>query len=322
MQKFILPAALLCLLMAACGGTAAKRAGAASAGDAQTGGRLAAAPAERLELPMPDVPAVLSEPSQQAAYIIEHFWDAMDFADTLRSHSTDFMEQNFSNFIIFFPYAEPQARRNAVDRLMTAAQADSTAYYKLADIAEKYLYDPNSPMLSEDIYILFLEKLADSPLAGEYGALRYRYQLEAALKNRPGDIAADLTYVTREGRSCRLHSTPVDGALLIIFYDPECDHCKGIMASIYGDASISDAVADGRLAVLALCSEGTREQWESTAGSLPAEWGVGYVTSDITGRQIYVLRAMPTLYLLDADKRVVLKDAPPALVSQMFSTEQ
>ena len=321
MQKIFIIVLSVCLSVAACGGNSVRR-GSAAASDSATESATASAPDEpqpQLELPLPEVPAMLREPSLRAAYIIEHFWDAMDFADTLRSHSTDFMEQNFSNFISVFPYADEKAQRKAVDRVMTAAQVDSAAYYKLADIAEKYLYDPNSPMLSEDYYILFLEKLVDSPLAGDYGAIRYRYQLEGALKNRPGTIASDFAYITRDGRSYMLRSTPVEGSLLVIFYDPECDHCKDIMASVHNDTSISAAVADGRLKVLALYAGDDRALWESTARSMPEEWGVGYVTSDIIGQHRYILRAMPTMFLLDDDKRIILKDAPPALVSEMFS---
>ena len=318
MQKIIIMAIALCLSMAACAGTSQRRAAVVSESVATESAAAPDAPEPQLELPLPDVPAMLREPSLRAAYIIEHFWDAMDFADTLRSHNTDFMEQNFSNFISVFPYADEKAQRKAVDRLMTSAQADSAAYYKLADIAEKYLYDPNSPMLSEDFYILFLEKLVDSPLAGDYGAIRYRYQLEDARKNRPGTIASDFAYLTREGRSYMLRSTPVEGALLVIFYDPECDHCTDILTSLHDDVSVTAAVADGRLTVLALYAGEERKLWEQTCRSMPEEWRVGYVTSDIIGQRRYILRAMPTLYLMDADKRVVLKDAPPALISEMF----
>ena len=103
------------------------------------------------ELPLPDVPATLREPAERAAFIIGHFWDAMDFGDTLRSRDAAFMEQNFSNFISVFPYAAAEAQRAAVGSLLRRAEADSDAYVLLADIAEKYLYEPNSPMLAEDV---------------------------------------------------------------------------------------------------------------------------------------------------------------------------
>ena len=316
MNKRTIISAIGCLLWTACAGNAGNSARAAhqSAGEASPQN-----PQYVEELPLPAVPDSLRVPVERANFVVEHFWDAMEFRDTLRSHSNDFIEQNFANFISIFPIADQNSRTLAVGKLMEAAEVDKESYLLLAEVAEKYLYDPNSPMLSEDFYILFLEKLVDSPLAGDYGAIRYRYQLEAALKNRPGTIASDFAYITREGRSFMLRSTPADGALLVIFYDPECDHCTDILLTIHNDASISAAIAEGRLTVLALYAGENRALWERTAPSQPEEWRVGYVMSDILGTERYVLRALPTLYLLDADKRVLLKDAPPALISEMFS---
>ena len=176
------------------------------------------------ELPLPNVPAVLQTPTDRANYIIAHFWDAMDFCDTFRSYNRNFMEQNFSNFISVFPYADEQAQRTAVETLLDKAEADSAAYVLLREIAEKYLYEPNSPMLSEDYYILFLERFINSTILGEYGTIRLHRQLDAARKNRPGMVAADFAYMTREGSNATLHKTATDGDMLLIFYDPDCEH--------------------------------------------------------------------------------------------------
>ena len=276
----------------------------------------ASAFAQTPELPLPQVPSTLREPAARAAYIIEHFWDAMDFADHRRSLDDAFMEQAFSNFISVFPYADEAARRRAVGQVMEAAHSDSEAYLKLAEVAEKYLWETESPLKSEDFYIPFLEYIDAAAPADDYSVLRYRYQLEAARKNRPGTTASDFAYVDRNGRSSMLRKTPAQGELLIIFYDTDCDHCQEVMASLRSDAALSQAVADGTLTVLALYAGDNRALWERTAGSMPAEWRVGYVTSDIIGRQRYVLRSMPTLYLLDSQKRIILKEPSP---EQLFN---
>lgn len=59
------------------------------------------------ELPLPEVPALLTAPEERAAYVLEHFWDGMDFRDTLRSRDRLFMEQCFVNFLSLFPHALP-----------------------------------------------------------------------------------------------------------------------------------------------------------------------------------------------------------------------
>lgn len=273
-----------------------------------------------LELPLPVLPSTLTEPAARAAYIIEHYWEAMDFRDTLRSHNADFVEQNFANFISVFPYADEDSRRRAVGNLLHKAEADSTAYVLLTDTAEKYLYDPNSPMLSEDIYILFLEQMIDSPILGEYGTVRPRWQLEAARKNRPGMRAADFAYITREGRRSTLRETPCANELLLIFYDPDCSHCKEIMTSLWENEMLGSRVADGSITVLAVHSGEMKDLWSETSSQLPSNWIVGYESGLLQENGSYVLRAMPTMYMLNNKKEVILKDVlPEQLMYYLYS---
>ena len=80
---------------------------------------------------------------------------------------------------------------------------------------------------------------------------------------------------------------------------------------------ISLRTAGGRLRVLAVCVDVPRETWLRQRALLPADWTAGFDADDvIDGGERYVLRAMPSLYLLDSDKKVLLKDVPPAAVSR------
>lgn len=268
-------------------------------------------PAEPEELTLPAIPGHLRQPAERASYLVRHFWENLDFGDTARSHDMLFLEQNFANFISVFPYAGEAACSEAVETLLRRAEADSTAYGLVADIAERYLYSDDSPLRSEDYYILFLEHLSEAPLLGEYGTIRYRYQLEAARKNRPGSVAADFGYTTPDGQQTSLHATPADDRLLLIFYDPDCAHCKEVMDGLQADPELSRAVAAGRLQVLAVYSGDRPLLWRRSTELLPADWILGYNAGDIYDDERYALHRMPTLYLLDRDCRVLLKDPNP-----------
>ena len=115
------------------------------------------------ELPLPEVPALLTAPEERAAYVLEHFWDGMDFRDTLRSRDRLFMEQCFVNFLSLFPHALPQSLPSPVGRLLQRAAVDSVAFRLVNSLAEHYLDDPNSHMRNEEHYILFLEALLSLP---------------------------------------------------------------------------------------------------------------------------------------------------------------
>ncbi len=246
-------------------------------------------------------------PRARAAYLLDHFWDGLDFRDTLRSHDPKRMELNFVNFISLFPHAEAAALPPAVGRLLERASADGTAFRLLAGYAEKYLSEPDSPMRNEDYYILFLEEWLQTPGLSEAERVRPAHQLKIAKKNRPGMPATDFAYVTREGRRQTLHGTQAR-RLLVAFYDPECSHCSEILKSLHASSLLSRLVDEKELAVLAVYTEGKRDVWDDTKASMPSEWIVGMDDSHIFNRELYDLPAMPVLYLLDKDKTVLLKD--------------
>ncbi len=261
---------------------------------------------ETKELPLPVVPASMISPKERAAYILDHFWDAMDFGNRSLSLDTAFMEQNFANFASLFDYADSTDLSNSVNKLMERAETDKDVYLLLSEIAEKYLYEPNSPMYDEEHFIMFIRAQTESRQFDESSKERTRYLLETALKNRRGTMASDFRYTDRYGKHTKLLNA-VKGQVftVLIFYDPDCGHCKetiDILRSIDFPSGIK---------VLAIDAEGDRDHWEASKESLPADWEVGYATDDILGDERYVLPAMPTIYLIDRYGRVVLKDATP-----------
>ncbi len=93
------------------------------------------------QLPLPEVPAALRDPQARGAYIVEHFWDGMDFGNRNLSLDTAFMEQSFANFASLFEVSGDDAVRQGMLNLVERASADAEACAFLAYVAEKYLYD-------------------------------------------------------------------------------------------------------------------------------------------------------------------------------------
>lgn len=264
-------------------------------------------------LPLPALPASLVTPAERAAYVLEHFWDALDFSNPALTADTASMEQNFSNFLSVFPLADASGREAGAEALVKKASAAGEGPLTLvAFLAEKYLWNPNSPMYSEEHYIPFLK--AELAAAATDPAVRERYawQLETAMKNRPGTRATDFRLVTRDGRRTTLSALCKNvGATILIFYDPACDNCREILSGLAADRLIAGLAAEGSLSVLAVYAEGDRGAWDSTKASLPEAWTVAMARDDIQDRELWVLRAMPTICLLSPADTVLLKDCMP-----------
>ena len=125
-------------------------------------------------------------------------------------------------------------------------------------------------------------------------------------KTRPGGRAADFGLLDRDGRKRRRSHLEAEYTLLY-FYDPTCDECERVKARLVSSPAIRAMVRSGRLAVLSV-SVADGEAWREEV--VPQGWTDGCdVAERLTRDGIYDLKAMPTLYLLDRGKRVLLKDA-------------
>lgn len=271
------------------------------------------------ELSLPEVPSTLTAPEERTAYILEHFWDGMDFRDTLRGRDSGFVEQNLVNFLSLFPHAHREALPSSVGRLLKQAATDSVALHLVGNLTERYLNDPNSPMRNEEYYILFLEAALRQSGWSERDRVHFAYQLKMAGKNRPGTLATDFAYLSREGKRATLHKTS-GKRLLLLFYDPECGHCSAILQQLHESDLLRSLTAEGELTVLAVYTEGNREAWDATKASMPQEWRVGMDMDGILEHELYDLPAMPIIYLLDQDKRVLLKDPTPEYLETFLSS--
>lgn len=273
------------------------------------------------ELPLPSVPPTLRSVPERAAYVLEHFWDGLDFRDTLSSRNVVFMEQNFVNFLSLFPHAEPGAVAWAVQKLLKAAEADAPAYMLLGKMAEKYLYGPESPMESEVYFMLFLECMVQTPVLDEYGKTRPRYLFEVVRKNAPGTLARDFAFLTPGGKKQTLYETEGE-RLLLFFMDPDCAHCREMLVAMAENERIRRCVSEGRLVVWVIDVSGNRVAWRYNQQEFSGFGHVGFDTDGIREREFYVWHVLPALYLLDSNKKVLLKEPSLQALSTFLLSEQ
>ncbi len=231
------------------------------------------------------------------------------------------VERKIAGMIARFPQCDEPTVRRSIAQLLGEVSGDSAALGVVTGIMERYLNEPNSPVRNEDYYIVYLEELLRLPGLSDAERLRPEAELESARKNRPGNVATDFAYIDRKGRQRTLHTTPGQ-RMLLIFYDPECGHCSEILAQVGESTVLDDCIAQGELAVLAVYTEGKRRLWDDTKASMPQQWTVGYDTDSIVERELYSVPAMPVMYLLDSDKRVLLKDAFLPEIEDMLTVMQ
>ena len=260
----------------------------------------------------PEIPATLTEPEARKAYLLTHYWEQFDFADTMLVDNRDVTEQGFVNFIAMLADNTPEELvRESLKNWCTGFVGKDHARRVLTQTTDEYLYNPNSPFYNEGLYGMYLEALLGKLPQTDAMRSSYQFKLKLVKRNNPGNRATDFTYYLPDGTRRTLADTKVKGdRLLLMFYDPECESCHEVLLQMAADATLAEAVRTGKLSVLAVYTEGNDEAWRKTLADMPEGWTVGTDHEAIKTGALYDLKAMPSLYLLDGNKQVILKDTP------------
>lgn len=97
--------------------------------------------------------------------------------------------------------------------------------------------------------------------------------------------------------------------LLLYFNNPGCDACKQMKVALAGSDIINHKIKAGQLKVLSIYTDKDENLWLEHLNEYPKSWMQGRDENEYLHRnKVYDLRAIPTIYLLDSSKNVLLKD--------------
>lgn len=260
------------------------------------------------EFPFPHIPDLIIKPQQRASWLICHYWDNIDFSDDNIISDTVFIEQAFVNFLSIFPIIESDEDiALGVKLLLQKAEIKYRVYEIVISLAEKYLFELDSPLMNEEFYIFFLEQINNSNFLSDVKKSRTKYHYNIVVKNRKGTKAANFDFVTSNGENSSLYDILTD-ELIIFFYDPECDNCIEVINKLKNNIEINKRIILGKTKILAIYPDGDYYIWQKSISKMPENWIVAFATSPIQPIGKYILRALPTIYVVDKNKKVLVKD--------------
>lgn len=245
---------------------------------------------------------------QQREYYAEHFWDEFDFADSTFVAQVDntLMMQTLLTAVSLS--ATPETAADYLTKLMQRTVVSKPIMQYFLTMGEELFYDPNSPYRNDEYYIPLLSVALESGLLDEYERLPYESDLHIVSQNRVGRAANDFELTLASGQRMSLYDVEAEYVLLFIS-NPGCPMCRDVKEAILSSQELSDMVEDEMLKIVVLYPDTDIEAWREALGGYPAEWINGYDAEQaIVASDLYDLKAIPSLYLLDEDKKVLLKD--------------
>lgn len=227
-----------------------------------------------------------SLPSQRSV------WEGFAFGNKEEVESRR-AEERFARFLIDVVRSSHSEQSEQVQSLLLRAE-QAGCMERFMQLAEKYLYEPNSPYYNEEMYAVFLEYV----VLKKSGYERYKNHYTSIAKNQIGSCAADFSFTYQNGEKGNLYD--IKGKFVVLFfYDPSCNECKQVKRVLANYRFAHEVV------IMAIYIDQDVELWRKS--ECPDSWHNVYA-SDIDSKALYNIRALPTLYLLDEQKRVLLKD--------------
>ena len=278
---------------------------------------------------LPAVPDSITDPTARADYATALYWQHFDFADTTLLRA-DYAEQALSDFLALAGYASEQGRKLALSRWMDAAAQTPAAFSYFFDLGRHYLYNPESPLRNEAAYLTLLEHVVQMNVTDETVQSRACSDLKLLRLTQVGQQAPDFCFTTADGQPHSLSGTATDRQTLLLFYDPDCAHCRDLLFRLRHSSVLNQAISQGRLTVLAVYTEADETLWNETKADLPAQWVTAITPAPElltpnstlltpnstlptpnstlqTPNSLYDLSTLPVVFLLSPDKHILLR---------------
>ena len=275
---------------------------------------------KKREFVLPQIPVILTAPEDRANYLVSHYWDNFDFNDTILTNMPEVTEQALRDYVDILPFAKKEISLASIKELLKKAEEEKTGrmYVYFLEVLKKYLHDPNSPVRNEEFYIPAAEYIIDDKKSDIAEKERAKYLLGMMMKNRVGETAIDFTYTLASGRTGSLHGIKAP-YIMLFFYNPDCHACAEYINSIKTSPAIQNAINQRGMKILAFYPDKEIEIWKNHLSDIPPNWINGYDRGVIMDSlKVYHIKAIPTVYLLDENKKVILKDVTIPAIENYF----
>ena len=250
-------------------------------------------------------------------YVKDHYWDNVDFSDDRILH-TPFFEPKLDEYYKYYVSPLPDSIIKEVNYMLLSAREGKEMYrYLLGKFTDKYI---NPEIMGQDKVFLFLfnnyfskgDTSWLSPKQKEFIFNRaYNLMANQIGENAPALDLKDTTGTRRPLSSLDARYT------LVLFWDPECSHCKVIVPEI-DSIYFAKWKAQGVRIYAVNTGEGAAKAWKTFIREHNmGEWTNVMQTKEEREadaknqvpnyRQLYDVTQTPTVYLLDDKKRIIAK---------------
>lgn len=256
---------------------------------------------------MVEIPSVITDNDLRLKFLLNHYWDNLDLKDTIATANPANIQEPFRAYLNVLASSDFES---ATESIVNLAGKVKVSHIKIVtcfmEIFEKSLYDPNSLYKSEEIYLAVVNEMQEGTNFPFELKEKLSFQSKNLNKNRINTKAANINFITPEGKLSSLYNVK-SAYILLFFYQPDCHSCNLTAEQMKRSPILLNAL--DKIKVVAVYTGNNEELWKDYNKNLSKEWIVGFdLKQEVVNNLIYDIRSSPSIYLLDANKTILLKD--------------
>jgi hypothetical protein len=254
---------------------------------------------------------------ERSYFLAERFWGGFPFHDTMSLHRQDF-HGAVERYLQAIQLADLQTIQRSLVETIKKADTNERMYRYFVETFDLYLNSEWTGMRDEQWIEPVWHQMLKSRWSTFADSAKINFFLKLADRNRVGTSAPDLDFITIHGQKGKL--SEIDAELVMLFfYAPGCAECVRTLGWIVQDSAYQELLDAGVLQVLAFYPEKDMNVFRTYRGNIPNTWinardpdGM----SQLEEEEKYLMRGAPTMYLLDKNKNIILRDAR---IDQLFN---
>ena len=265
---------------------------------------------------LPQIPDSLRTVEERFHYVVKNYWQSFSFTDTSYLQTGErAVEEALVNYTDLLSRLPLEKSGEYLKDFLRKTSANAGVQNHMNGLLRKYLVNYDSPLRNHELYICAAEYLKEH---APDEITRYNAMQDASLlgRNPQGAKATDFAYMLPDKTMHNMYDVAAKYTLLF-FYTPGCSSCTYVTSRLKGSEIVGNMVQQGALAVLAVCTQDDTPSWRRYLEDIPNNWINGCDKGmSLTVEGVYDLRVPPVLYLLDANKKILLKDVPFAQIEE------
>jgi peroxiredoxin len=271
--------------------------------------------------PEPSVPLMVTDRDRYIQeyyfrYRKEHFWDGIDFSDP-RLITLPVYEEKLRYYFQQLVEPAPEAAEQALDDVLEKAGAQEEVYrFTAYALFRLFRESPMSSLIPVSVHIADHYILNRQELwKGDPRFAEISQKVAKARLNPPGSVATDLKLVRNSGEMVKLSEIKARFTILY-FFNPDCESCNPITEKLL---PLYRRAKNRGVEVFAVYLDNKTDIWKTYIASKKLDW---INVCDPTGAEgiesKYDIYAIPMIYVLDQDKKIIARDVPVEELESYF----